>query len=159
IFAGGSMTKFVSHLAAAALLSVAISVGQAAEQPVKLTLHPGLAVTFAIYGGSAQDGTPIGDYDWIYKVTSVADGGYRYAYTFMGAQAAYQNFNGSQTVLPADRKSGTMLAEYSGRGDTTKPGYVSFLALSDATYAALKAGKEAPLQYDGPESPKSLKPI
>src|SRR5262249_31241083 len=60
---------------------------------------------------------------------------------------------------PADKKAGVMLAEYLGHGDTTKPGYISFLAVSDATYAALKAGKETPFQFDGPTSPKSLKPV
>ena len=144
---------------AAALLAAALAAGDANAQSGKLTLHPGLAVTFSIYGGVSSDGTVLGDYDWVYRVTSAADGAYRYEYTFMGKQTGQQSYSGSQTVLANDRKTGVKLAEYLMRGDTTAAGYVSFLALSDATYADLKAGKETPLLYDGPESPKTLKPI
>src|SRR3974377_2466819 len=94
---GGGMIKLASRLVVAAFFSLAFAAGQAAEQSGKLKLHAGLTVTTAIYGGSASDGTPIGDYEWINKVTSVADGGYRYEYTFMGKQAAYQQWTGSQT--------------------------------------------------------------
>jgi len=153
------MSRRTSRFTAAALLIAALTAGNAAAQSAKLTLHPGLVVTFSIYGGIALDGTFLGDYDWTYRVTSTADGAYRYECMFMGSPSAPNRFTGSQTVLAPDKKAGAKLAEYSGSGDATKPGYVSFLALSDATYAALKAGKEAPLEFDGPTSPKTLKPI
>ncbi len=122
----------------------------------RLTLRPGLIVTFSLYDAMNSAGRKLGDYDFVNRVTNVAaDGGYSYNWTMNGINPEA----GTQTVYPEDRKSGIIIREFWPNGDNTMKGYVSYLTVSDATFGDLKAGKETPLQFDGPENPRSLKKV
>jgi hypothetical protein len=140
----------------AAALALAIAAPPAPAQPASpVTMHPGLTVNFSVYGGLNSNGELIGDYDFINQITEISGGGYRYDYWFTGPAVN----SGSQTVSPEDKKSGTILREFWPSGDMTAKGYISCLGVSDATYADLKAGKETPFTFDGPDSPQTLKKI
>ncbi len=138
-----------AHLAVFALLFAAHA------QAAPLTPHPGLTVNFSIYGGYSSAGQLLGDYDFVNRVTPSANGGYSYDYWFTGPAAN----SGHQDVSAADKNSGTMIREYYGSGDMTAKGYVSFLTISDATFAAVKAGKETALHFDAAEDPRTIKKI
>jgi outer membrane protein OmpA-like peptidoglycan-associated protein len=128
---------------------------EACAQDADITLHPGLTVNFSIYGGYSSTGALLGDYDFINQVTGVTNGGYRYDYWFTGPAAN----SGSQTVSAEDKKTGTTLREFWPSGNMSAKGYVSYLAISDATFADLKAGKETTLHFDATEDPRTVKKI
>ena len=148
----------MKHLLLRGLLAAAaISLlGTAAEaESVHLKLHPGLRVVCSVYGGFDKNGTPLGDYDSVDVVTQVANGGYTYQFGLTGKSS----YSGTQTVYPEDNAHGTMLREYWPVGDDSRKGDVSYLKLSDATYAAIKAGKETKLEMDDAENPVSIRKI
>jgi len=138
---------------AATLCSAAA--GGAYGQASGLSLSPGVTVNFSIYGGYSSVGTRLGDYDFVNRVTAVSGGGYSYQYWFTGPAPN----SGTQTVSAEDRRSGTTIREFWPSGDMTTKGHVSYLAVSDATFADLKAGKETKLEFDAAESPRSITPI
>ena len=133
----------------AAIAAMASTVG---AQPVHLTLHPGLEIVQSIYDGYDSSGKYLGDYEWVDTITQVSNGGYSYQYRLIGKYATV----GTQTVYPDDNAHGTMLREYFPNGDVSRKGDVSYLRLSDATYAAIKAGKDAKLEMDDKENPISI---
>lgn len=120
-----------------------------------ITLHPGLTVDFSIYGGYSSNGQLLGDYEFVNRVAKVSDGGYSYEYYFTGPAA----HTGSQTVSADDNKRGSTIREYWGSGDETAKGYVSYLRLSDATFADIKAGKDAEFEFDAADNPRAVKKI
>jgi len=126
----------------------------AQAQNARITMRPGLTVNFSIYGAYSSNGTFLGDYDFVNRITEVSDG-YRFDFWFTGGTRD----SGSQTVTAEDKKRGTTIREFWPSGDMTAKGYVSYLAISDATFADLKAGKETPLVFDGPENPQSIKKV
>jgi outer membrane protein OmpA-like peptidoglycan-associated protein len=147
------MKRAFARAAIAVALLIAASVASA--QTPTLQLHPGLQVNFSIYDGYTKTGTYLGDYDQIHVVTQVSNGGYSYQYRFTGPAPN----TGSQTVSAEDNKHGTMLREYWSSGDESAKGYVSYLRLSDATFADIKAGKETKLEMDDAENPVTIKKI
>ena len=120
-----------------------------------LSIHPGLTVNFSVYNGFDSSGNALGDYTCIIRVTNISGNGYRYEYRFTSPHP----YSGSQTISSYDRSAATKVHEFLGDGDQSAPGYFSYLAISNATFADLKAGKETPLIVDGPENPQSIKPI
>ncbi|HUO92246.1 MAG TPA: OmpA family protein [Rhizomicrobium sp.] len=141
-------------LAAAVLASLTAT---ADANRVTLKLHPGLKLVCSIYGGYDKSGKALGDYDSVNLVTQVANGGYTYQFGFSGKSLSTSG--GTQTVYPDDNAHGTMLREYWPSGDDSRKGDVSYLKLSDATYAAIKAGKETKLEMDDAENPVSIRKI
>jgi len=141
---------FRSLLAAAALSFLSTA---ADAEHVHLKLHQGLRVVCSIYGGYDKSGKLLGDYDSVAVVTQVANGGYTYQFGSTGKT------NGTQTVYPDDNAHGTMLREYWPSGDDSRKGDVTYFRLSDATYAAIKAGKETKLEMDDAENPVSIRKI
>jgi flagellar motor protein MotB len=137
------------------LMAAALSILSAAAdaERVHLKLHPGLKVVCSVYGGYDKSGKLLGDYDSVSVITQVANGGY--TYQFNGKPP----YSGTQTVYPEDNAHGTMLREYWPAGDDSRKGDVSYLRLSDATYAAIKAGKETKLEMDDAENPVSIRKI
>jgi len=117
-----------------------------------LTLHPGLTVDFSVYDAINSSGAFQGDYEFIESVTSVTGAGYQYSFLI----TISANYVGSHTVFAADRKSGTTLRAFWPPGSFAANGYVSYLTLSDKTFADLKAGKETPLHYDAGEDLRTL---
>jgi outer membrane protein OmpA-like peptidoglycan-associated protein len=140
---------------AAIAIAVLTAAPVASAQSPTLQLHPGLQVNFSIYDGYTKTGTYLGDYDQIHVVTQVSNGGYSYQYRFTGPAPN----SGTQTVSAEDNKHGTMLREYWSSGDESAKGYVSYLRLSDATFADVKAGKETKLEMDDAENPVTIKKI
>jgi outer membrane protein OmpA-like peptidoglycan-associated protein len=138
----------------AAVLCIACEDG-ARAQSSGLALSPGVTVNFSIYGGYSSSGTQLGDYDFVNRLTAVSGGGYSYSFWLTGPAAN----SGTQTVSAEDRKSGTTIREYWPSGDMTAKGHVSYLTISDATFADLKAGKETKLEFDDAESPRSIAPV
>jgi outer membrane protein OmpA-like peptidoglycan-associated protein len=120
-----------------------------------ITLHPRLTVNFSIYGGYSSAGQLLGDYDFINQVTAVSGGGYTYNFWFTGPAPT----SGYQIVSPDNKKRGATLREFWPSGNMSTKNYVSYLAISDAAYADLKAGRETPLVFNGPESPVTLIPV
>ena len=110
----------------------------------------------AIYDGHDKSGKLLGDYDSILLVSQVANGGFTYQYHSTGAASGN---GGTQTVYPDDSKHGFMLREYWPSGDVSRKGDVSYLRLSDQTYADVKAGKETRLEMDDAENPVSIRKI
>jgi outer membrane protein OmpA-like peptidoglycan-associated protein len=145
----------MKYLLIAAAALVALPAASAPAKPPALILHPGLQVASAIYGGFDKNGTLLGDYDSVMVVTQVANGGYSYQYH----STAGTGTSGTQTVYPDDNKRGFMLREYWPSGDTSRKGDVSYLRLSDQTFADIKAGKEARLEMDDAENPVSVRKI
>lgn len=135
----------------ASLLAVtsSVAVGQG------LSLHPGLTVNFTVYDGLNASGQPLGDYDFVNEVTAAGAGGYQYAFRMTGPAAAA----GQQAVSAADAKAGIMVREFWPAGDMTAAGYVSYLAVSAATFADLKVGRETPLHFDAGDDPVTLRPV
>jgi outer membrane protein OmpA-like peptidoglycan-associated protein len=147
------MTRFLSGVAIALTYGAALA---APAKPAQLTLRPGMQVVTAIYNGHSQNGNLLGDYDSIVVITQVAKGGYSYQYHSTGAASG---FPGAQTVYPDDNKRGFMLREYWPAGDVSRKGDVSYLRLSDQTYADIKAGKDARLEMDDASNPVSVRRI
>jgi len=148
----------MKHLILRGLLAVAAVVllsPAAKAEKVHLKLHPGLRAVCSVYGGFDKNGTALGDYDSAGVVTQVANGGYTYQFGF----TVKGSVSGTQTVYPEDNAHGTMLREYWPAGDDSRKGDVSYLKLSDATYAAIKAGKETKLEMDDAENPVSIRKI
>ena len=139
----------------ATALAVSLLFISAQAQTPPLTVHPGLTVDFSIYGGLSSTGQVLGDYEFVNTVTAVSGEGYRYDYQFTGPGRN----SGSQTVSAADRKSGLMIREFWPSGDMTANGYVSYLTISDATFADIKAGKETALHLDAGEDMRAIKKI
>lgn len=108
-----------------------------------------------MYDAHDKSGKFLGDYEWEDNITAAANGDY----TFQFRQVGGAGISGSRTVYAADNASGTLLPEYSGGGDETKKGYITFLRLSDAAYASLASGKETKLETDGPDSPVSIQKV
>jgi outer membrane protein OmpA-like peptidoglycan-associated protein len=147
---GRNLHRSVFLSAAFVLAATAVN-----AKPVQLTLHPGLEIVQSIYDGYDKNGTFLGDYEWVDTVTQVANGGYSFQYRLIRPQS----FTGTQTVYPEDNARGTMLREYFPSGDVSRKGDVSYLRLSDATYAAIKAGKETKLEMDDKENPVSIRKV
>jgi len=137
---------FRSILVAMAFASIADA------QPAKLALHPGLEIVQSIYDGYDKNGTFLGDYEWVNTITQVSNGGYSFQYRLI----RQNSYTGTQTVYPEDNAHGTMLREYFPNGDVSRKGDVSYLRLSDDTFAAIKAGKETRLDMDDKEDPVSI---
>jgi len=127
------------------------SIGLVAQTPA-LTLHPGLTVDYSVYDAINSSGQFQGDYEFINSVTSVSGASYQFSFLLTLASP----YGGSQTVLAPDRKNGTTIRAFWPPGDTTAKGYVSYLTLSDATFADVKAGKETVLHYDSGEDQRTL---
>ena len=149
----GNSMQCATPFAAALATSLMFMVAQA--QSPQLTVHPGLTVDFSIYDGRSSTGQLLGDYDFVNTVTAASGEGYRYDFQFTGPAPN----SGSQTVSAADRKSGLMIREFWPSGDMTASGYVSYLTISDATFADLKAGKETALHLDAGEDMRAIKKI
>jgi outer membrane protein OmpA-like peptidoglycan-associated protein len=128
----------------------------ASDAAPPLTLHPGVQVVQSMYDAYDKSGKFLGDYQWVCDITQVSNGGYTYQYRQVGGAAGIR---GSQTVSPEDAASGTSVHEYSPNGDNSQKGFVSFLRLSDATYASLAAGQETKLEFDGPQNPVSIRKV
>jgi outer membrane protein OmpA-like peptidoglycan-associated protein len=130
-------------------------IGDTRAQGTGITLHPGLTVVFSIYGGHSPTGEFLGDYEFVNRVTDVSGGGYRYSWSMTSPLPA----SGVQAVAAEDKKNGIIVREFWTSGDMSARGYVSYLALSDASFADLKAGKETAFQFDGRDNPRSVKPV
>jgi outer membrane protein OmpA-like peptidoglycan-associated protein len=142
------------QITATAFAALVLCSNARAQSPT-LDLHPGLTVNFSVYGGYSSNGQLLGDYDCVNRVTSNTDGGYSYDYWFTGPSPN----SGHQDVSAADKLDGTTIREFYGNGNVSAKGYVALLALSDHSFAALKAGKETPFVFDGPDNPRSIKKI
>jgi outer membrane protein OmpA-like peptidoglycan-associated protein len=142
-------------LIGAAAAFVALPAAAAPAKRPALTLHPGLQVATAIYDGYDKSGKLLGDYDSVTVVTQVANGGYSYQFRSTGGGGT----SGTQTVYPDDNKHGFMLREYWPSGDVSRKGDVSYLRLSDQTFADIRAGKETRLEMDDAENPISVRKI
>jgi outer membrane protein OmpA-like peptidoglycan-associated protein len=148
------MKHFLIEATLALALGAVLAAVATAAKPTQLTLRPGVQVVSAIYDGHDKSGKYLGDYDSIVVVTQVANGGYSYQYHSTGAAAGSP---GTQTVYPDDNKRGFMLREYWPAGDVSRKGDVSYLRLSDQTFADIKAGKETRLEMDDAENPVSVR--
>ena len=62
-------------MVAIALLSTTPSPA-AHGQTVALTMRPGLTVNFTIYNGFTSTGKPLGDYDFVNRITGIEGEGY-----------------------------------------------------------------------------------
>jgi outer membrane protein OmpA-like peptidoglycan-associated protein len=150
------MQRIASLVAVVIAMVAGVGVAtHASAQATGLTLHPGVTVNFSIYGGYSSAGQLLGDYDFVNQVTGVSGGGYTYNFWFTGPAPT----SGFQVVAPGARQSGTILREFWPNGNMSALNYVSFLAISNASYADLKAGKPTPLIFNGPGSPVSLIPV
>jgi S1-C subfamily serine protease len=130
-----------------------------AAQPIVagvLTMRPGLRVDFSIYDGISSSGVFLGNYEFFNQVTTVTGfGGYTFDYWFTGINGT----SGHQTVFAGDKVNGTTIHEFWGAGDLSARGFVSYLSVSDKTFSDLKAGRATPFQFDGPDSPGSIKEV
>jgi len=114
-----------------------------------ISFRPDLVITWAVYGGRDVSGKMIGDYAVTCTTTEVSARGYRYSCSFTYPASIH----GTQSVSANDVRSATRVTAYVKDGDNTAAGQVSFLRLSDAMFTGLRAGKQTPFEFTGPDNP------
>ncbi|HXP92047.1 MAG TPA: OmpA family protein [Candidatus Binatia bacterium] len=126
-----------------------------AQSTATIVMRPGLVVIGNIYGGINTAGQNIGDYQSINRFIDISGGGFRYSFRLTSPTP----IAGTESVSVNDVKNAANCIMYTGNGDATRAGWTSWLRISDQTFESLRTGAVTPFEWNGPDTPRSLRKI
>lgn len=115
-----------------------------------MILRPGVTIVVPISEGIDSEWRPLGNYEFNIEIKKVSQDGVSFDWS-MGYPA---DANGTRGIAAEDMKGSYRVSIFYPKTEQCiKSGYTNTVRISDALYKALKAGRKAPFELDGPDIP------